>query len=332
MKKSTKQICTLCVLSLIIGLWLPGCKFIKKQIRPPNEMFLKAEELRKGEDFVAAARQYDDLVATHTNSELAPAALYYAGLCKYTLSLRCPGKSAFEQQKDALSKAKEQQYQECLDYLEKQKAAFTYTAAIDKYLYTGVEFETLIKTYPTSDLLDDAAFQRVRVQIVEQQQLNSLTVALMLQYYADFFEKYPQSPYRQNGLDDLLKLLTEYPGQFTDPLTIAETYQKFLAFTDDFPDLAKVSALLARKLMNTGDNVSAGKVLGLPSLVGIGIVTTQQTNLNVRRGQGTQYQIVGKAPKGAEVLVLDATGDWYQIQMDDGTRGYVNKPYIELQP
>jgi hypothetical protein len=320
------------ILSVMVGLGLAGCKFIKKQIRPPNDMFLKAEELRKGEEFVAAAQQYDDLVETHTNSELAPAALYYAGLCKYTLSLRCPGKAAFEQQKAALSKSKKDQYQDCLNYLEKQKASFTYAEAIDKYIYTGVEFDNLIKTYTTSDLLDDAAFQRVRVQIVEKQQLNSLTVALMLQFYADFFERYPHSQYRQNGLEDLLKLVSEYSGQITEPPAIAETYQKFLAFTDDFPDLAKLSALLARKLMSTGDKTSAGKVLGLPSLVGIGIVTTQQTNLNIRRGQGTQYQVVGKAPKGAEVLVLDATGDWYQIQMEDGTRGYVNKPYIELQP
>lgn len=319
----------------IVTIWMvgtvAGCKFIKKQIRPPNEMLVKAEELRKNEDFIGAARQYDDLVSTYGNSEFAPSGLYYAGICKYALSLRCPGKKAFEEQKAGFSKVKKEEYQDCLDYMGKQKDSFSYAEPIDKYLYTGVEFDKLLKAYPSSDWLDDAAFQRVRVRVVEQQQLKTLAVAPMLQWYAEFFEKYPQSPYRQNGIEDMLKLLSEYTGQLTDPPAIVTAYQKLLPFADDFPDLAKVSAVLARQLLKTGDKKSAAGVLGLSSLVGFGIVQTQQTNLNIRRGQGTQYQIVGKAPKGSEVLVLESTGQWYHIQLQDGTLGYAHKDYIELK-
>jgi outer membrane protein assembly factor BamD (BamD/ComL family) len=315
------------VISLLCLLGVTSCNFMKKKV-PPHEMFAEAEKLRKSGNLVEAAQQYDALFEQHQDSELAPAALYYSGTCKYTLSVRCPGKKEFEQRKATFAELKQKQYKQCIDYMKKHKKAFSYGEAIDKYVYKGTEFEKLIASYPSSNLLDDAAFQFVRTQILEKQQLKTLTVAIALQMYAEFFEKYPQSSYRQKVVEDMVKLISEYSEPLLDHPTIVETYQKFIPFSDDFPELAKLSYSLGKKLIEEGDLENAAPILGVPSVAGIGIVNTQQTRLNIRGGQGTNHKIVGKADKGEELLILDDTGQWYHVQLEDGTMGYAHSDFI----
>jgi hypothetical protein len=327
MMKITMRVLSIIGLSLVCLVELTSCKYIKKKV-PPHEMFAEAEKLRKSGDFLEAAEQYDKLFETYEDSELASAALYYSGICKYTLSIQCPGKIAFDQQKDGLAKTKKEQYQECIEYMDKHDKTFQYGEAIDKYLYKANEFDKLIEKYPSSNVVDDAAFQRIRVEITEKQQLKTLTVAIMLQLYADFFQKYPQSPYRQKGAEDMVKLISEYSDPLLDHPTIVETYQKFASFTDDIPELSKLSYSLGKKLLDGGDTESAATILGVPSVVGIGIVETQRTRLNIRSGQGTNYKIVGKADKGEQLLILEDTGQWYHVQLQDGTLGYAHSDYV----
>lgn len=327
--KAILRIWFLMLLSAIMLVSITGCKYFKKKV-PPSEMFTKAEQFRQSNELIDAAKQYDELLEIHSDSELAPAALYYSGICKYTLSIRCPGKNAFEQQKAELSKTKKDEYQRCIDLMEKQGHSFVYEEALDTYLYNGREFDQLIERYSVSDLVDDAAFQRVRTRIVEHQQRQTLTVANILQLYAEFFEQYPQSPYRKNGVEDMQKLLSEYSGAFADHPTIVETYRKFTPFVDDFPELTKISYLLGKRFLKEGDPEGAASVLGVPSVVGIGIVNTQRTALNIRRNQGTQYQIIGKAQKGDELLILESTGQWYHVQLQDGTLGYAHRDYVKI--
>lgn len=327
--KGLLRISTLMLLSGIVLASITGCQYLKKRV-PPSEMFAKAEQFRKSNELIDAAKQYDELLKVHSDSELAPAALYYSGICKYTLSIRCPGKNTFEQQKADLSKTKKDEYQRCIDLMEKQGNSFVYEEALDTYLYNGREFDQLIQQYSVSDLVDDAAFQRVRTRVVEHQQRKTLTVANILQLYADFFEQYPQSPYRKNGVEDMLKLLSEYSGAFADHPTIVETYRKFTPFFDDFPELTKLSYLLGKRLLKEGDPDGAASVLGVPAVVGVGVVVTQQTGLNIRRNQGTQYQIIGKAQRGDELLVLESTGQWYHVQLQDGTVGYAHSDYVKI--
>lgn len=327
--KGRQQIVLMLFLSMIVCVNLIGCKFFKKKI-PPNELFTNAETLRKNDEHVEAAKHYDELFELHGTSELAPAALYYSGVCKYTLSLQCPGKQTFEQQKDELSKLKREQYQQCITYMDKHEDSFLYAETLDKYLYKGTEFDKLIEQYPSSDLVDDAAFQWVRAQIIGKQTLNTITIASVLQFYGEFFQQYSQSPYRQHVIKDVLELLADSSDPLDDHPAIVESYKIFVPFRDDFPEIAQLSHWLGKRFIEEGDLMSAADVLGLPSIVGIGIVDTKRTGLNIRRGQGTQYQIVGKAEKGEELLVLESTGQWYSIQLQNGTLGYAHSDYIKL--
>jgi len=306
-----------------------GCRFLKKKV-PPNELFTEAEQLRKDQAYVDAAIRYHELYSTHGDSELAPAALYYVGICRYTMSIQCLGKQAFEQQKNDLAKSKKEEYERCIDYMEKHKKPFLYDETLDLFLYNGEDFLAVIDQYPSSNLVDDAAFQYVRNQIVGKQQLNTLTIASVLDVYADFFERYPQSPYRSNGVEDIVKLVADFSGAFVDPAGVAASYQRFLPFTDDFPELNKVAYLLGKKMIEEGHAEQAAAILKVPSVVGIGSVETARTRLNIRGGQGTQFRIVGKADKGEELVILEDTGQWYYVLLQDGTLGYAHSDYVQL--
>ncbi len=68
----------------------------------------------------------------------------------------------------------------------------------------------------------------------------------------------------------------------------------------------------------------------LPVLTGV--VDAQQT-INVRQGPGTNNPVVTTLEPGAEVRVLgrNSDGSWINIQLDDGTEGWVSAELLEVQ-
>ncbi|MCT6870078.1 MAG: SH3 domain-containing protein [Apibacter sp.] len=59
-------------------------------------------------------------------------------------------------------------------------------------------------------------------------------------------------------------------------------------------------------------------------------VTTQSTNLNIRKGPGTDQPIIGKAAHQSTVTYLSKyNDDWYLIRSEDGTEGYCNTEYLK---
>lgn len=58
-------------------------------------------------------------------------------------------------------------------------------------------------------------------------------------------------------------------------------------------------------------------------------VTTETSNLNIRKGPGTDQPIVGKAAHNALVtLVSKANDQWWLIRTDDGKEGYAYARYL----
>ena len=51
------------------------------------------------------------------------------------------------------------------------------------------------------------------------------------------------------------------------------------------------------------------------------------TSLNVRKGSGTQYSVLGSLKNGTSVKVVGESGSWYKISYNGGY-GYVSKVYI----
>jgi thiol-disulfide isomerase/thioredoxin len=54
---------------------------------------------------------------------------------------------------------------------------------------------------------------------------------------------------------------------------------------------------------------------------------TASTDLNVRAGAGTEYEIIGSIHPGMAFVILSETADWYEISYNDGT-GYVAAAYV----
>ena len=58
-------------------------------------------------------------------------------------------------------------------------------------------------------------------------------------------------------------------------------------------------------------------------------VTTESTNLNIRKGPGTDQPIVGKAAHNEIVTLISKTNDqWWLIKTDDGEEGYAYAQYL----
>lgn len=61
-------------------------------------------------------------------------------------------------------------------------------------------------------------------------------------------------------------------------------------------------------------------------------VTTDSTNLNIRKGPGTDQPVVGKAAHGATVTLLSKANDqWWLIKNENGDEGYAYAQYLSPQ-
>lgn len=58
-------------------------------------------------------------------------------------------------------------------------------------------------------------------------------------------------------------------------------------------------------------------------------VTTQSSNLNIRKGPGTDQPIIGKAPHHSEVTMLSKYNDeWALVRSANGEEGYCSLKYL----
>jgi chitinase len=60
-----------------------------------------------------------------------------------------------------------------------------------------------------------------------------------------------------------------------------------------------------------------------------GIVVNCSSSVNVRKGPGTKYKKIGKAPKGAVYNVTGKSGSWYEIDFN-GAAGYIHSKYLSV--
>jgi len=60
-------------------------------------------------------------------------------------------------------------------------------------------------------------------------------------------------------------------------------------------------------------------------------VTTDSSNLNIRKGPGTDQPIVGKAAHGATVTLISKTNDqWWLVRTQNGEEGYAYAQYLSV--
>ncbi len=58
-------------------------------------------------------------------------------------------------------------------------------------------------------------------------------------------------------------------------------------------------------------------------------VATESSNLNIRKGPGTDQPIVGKAAHGEIITLINKSNDqWWLVKTDDGEEGYAYAQYL----
>ncbi len=58
-------------------------------------------------------------------------------------------------------------------------------------------------------------------------------------------------------------------------------------------------------------------------------VTTEKSNLNIRKGPGTDQPVVGKAAHHEVITVISQTSDqWWLVRTNDGEEGYAYAQYL----
>ncbi len=78
----------------------------------------------------------------------------------------------------------------------------------------------------------------------------------------------------------------------------------------------------------TGDVVMDVDVAGVTAGSKV-TVTTDSSNLNIRKGPGTDQPLVGKAAKGESVTLISKTNDqWWLVRTDAGEEGYAYAQYL----
>ena len=50
--------------------------------------------------------------------------------------------------------------------------------------------------------------------------------------------------------------------------------------------------------------------------------------LNIRAGAGTKYEVVDKISQGQKVTVLTEQGKWSEIELENGTKGFVSTKFL----
>ncbi len=58
-------------------------------------------------------------------------------------------------------------------------------------------------------------------------------------------------------------------------------------------------------------------------------VTTESSNLNIRKAPSTESEVVGKAGHGEVITLVSQTNDqWWLVRTDDGEEGYAYAQYL----
>ena len=134
--------------------------------------------------------------------------------------------------------------------------------------------------------------------------------------------------------------LQEKYKQLTDAATAAGVTNLQVREQDNvlYIDGTAPSGAVKDQLWNTYDSIDPNFTSGdLVMNVNVDVaasvtkvkVTTESSNLNIRKGPGTDQPIVGKAAHGEIItLVSQSNAQWWLVRTDEGEEGYAYAQYL----
>ncbi len=141
-------------------------------------------------------------------------------------------------------------------------------------------------------------------------------------------------------LQENLEVIYPLPDQVsivtaTNLAEIRETRAPSVLVELGYHDNLEDARWLQKNLNEIARSLTEGvcRYFGLPFLMPGGehpaVAAQSSGNLNLRGGPGMTFPIIGKIPKGADLIVLNSYGDWY-VANYRGTLGYVSRAYVNL--
>lgn len=77
---------------------------------------------------------------------------------------------------------------------------------------------------------------------------------------------------------------------------------------------------------------AAPKVTPLPPPPPLPTTQVVWDAVNLRKGPGTSYKIVGNVKKGTSLKILEVNGDWLRVRLEDGSTAWVSKLATSVAP
>ena len=60
------------------------------------------------------------------------------------------------------------------------------------------------------------------------------------------------------------------------------------------------------------------------------VAEVTQDNIHLRAGQSTNFESLGRLPKGEQVVVVDKSYSWYKIKLPTSAKSYVNASFVHM--
>lgn len=144
-------------------------------------------------------------------------------------------------------------------------------------------------------------FDEVNKAVANQQQVNNYSAIL-----------------QQSGISIPDLKVANLNGKLTVSGTVSnvETAEKAVEILRGQPGITEVLNLLEMEDL-TAQNIQME-------------VATEHSNLNIRKGPGTEFDIIGKAAHHSRVqLIKRMYNDWYFIKTDTGVEGFSSRTYLK---
>lgn len=127
---------------------------------------------------------------------------------------------------------------------------------------------------------------------------------------------------RRGGLPEVFKDFSRTPMEKAIRATVDESASFIVAKTP--PESYRVRVLPASPKEVPKPTPAAPKVTPPPppSLPTTRVVWDA---VNLRKGPGTSYKIVGNVKKGTSLKILEVNGDWLRVRLEDGSTAWVSK-------
>ena len=140
-------------------------------------------------------------------------------------------------------------------------------------------------------------------------------------------EETPESFSEEDALSEVAELITGNPDFFSE--IIGDLDPETLAVLMENPKLLGYFLPTLHVTVTNGAVTIAYKEIETEDQVLTGTVTTMGSNLNVRTGPSTGYDIISSLANGSQVEILDEEDGWYRISFP-ADLAYVSGQYVRL--